>query len=299
MVTALQTLPLIFRRSSHRRRLRLLVRVLAIVLGLSLLKLLVHQFALEVITVNPLFSALVASTVFLLGFLLNGVLADFKDSEKLPGELASALEALGLEIRGIPAHHVDAQVAVPLVAVADLTHGILAWVRQHLSTHDLMLLYQHAHGRVVDAAVLLRGESTLQGRLMSEMAAVLRSVNRIETIRETSFVPLVYWLANAGAALLCGGLVLMKGSSISESVFFLFVIAFLLIFLLNLIRDIDNPFGFSDPSSAEDVSLEVLEAAAGRLQELAVEAKVEASVNLARRQPASASGSCAGPSPWG
>ena len=268
-------------------------------LGLSLLKLLVHQFALEVITVNPLFSALVASTVFLLGFLLNGVLADFKDSEKLPGELASALEALGLEIRGIPAHHVDAQVAVPLVAVADLTHGILAWVRQHLSTHDLMLLYQHAHGRVVDAAVLLRGESTLQGRLMSEMAAVLRSVNRIETIRETSFVPLVYWLANAGAALLCGGLVLMKGSSISESVFFLFVIAFLLIFLLNLIRDIDNPFGFSDPSSAEDVSLEVLEAAAGRLQALAVEAKVEASVNLARRQPASASGSCAGPSPWG
>lgn len=295
----MQTLPLIFRRSSHRRRFRLLIRVLAIVLGLSLLKVLVHQFALEVITVNPLFSALVASTVFLLGFLLNGVLTDFKDSEKLPGELASALEALGLEIRGIPAHHVGAEVGVPLAAVADLAHGLLAWVRQRLSTPELMRLYQQCHGSVVVAAVLLRGESTLQGRLMSEMAAVLRSVNRIETIRETSFVPLVYWLANAGAALLCGGLVLMKGSSISESVFFLFVIAFLLIFLLNLISDIDNPFGFSDPDSAEDVSLEVLEAAAGRLQELAVEATVNATVNLAGSQPASASASCSGSSARG
>ncbi len=242
--------------------------MLLIVTGLSLLKLLVHQFDLEVITVNPLFSALVASTVFLLGFLLNGVLTDFKDSEKLPGELASALEALGLEIHGIPAHHHGADVTVPLAAVADLAQGILAWVRQRLGTEELMFMYRSCHGHVVGAAVLLRGESTLQGRLMAEMASVLRSLNRVETIRETSFVPLVYWLANAGAALLCGGLVLMKGSSVSESIFFLFVIAFLLIFLLNLISDIDNPFGFSDPNSAEDVSLDVLQAAASRLQSL-------------------------------
>ncbi len=243
--------------------------MLLIVTGLSLLKLFVHQFALEVITVNPLFSALVASTVFLLGFLLNGVLTDFKDSEKLPGELASALEALALEIHGIPTHHHGADVRVPLAAVANLTQAILAWVRQLLSTEELMLMYKSCHGNIVDAAVLLRGESTLQGRLMSEMAAVLRSINRVETIRETSFVPLVYWLANAGAILLCGGLVLMKGSSVSESIFFLFVIAFLLIFLLNLIGDIDNPFGFSDPNSAEDVSLDVLQAAACRLDLLA------------------------------
>jgi len=105
--------------------------------------------------------------------------------------------------------------------------------------------------------------------MMQEMAAILRCINRIETIRETSFVPLVYWLAYAGAALLCGGLVLMRSDSIRESIFFTFVIAFLLISLLNLISDIDNPFGFSDPDSAEHVSLVVLSAAADRLQLLA------------------------------
>jgi hypothetical protein len=61
----------------------------------------------------------------------------------------------------------------------------------------------------------------------------------------------------------------MHGDSVRESIFFIFVIAFLLIFLLNLISDIDNPFGFSDPDSAEDVSLLVLSSAAARLQLLA------------------------------
>ena len=43
-----------------------------------------HVLGLERISVNQLFSAMVASTVFLLGFLLNGVLTDFKESEKIP-----------------------------------------------------------------------------------------------------------------------------------------------------------------------------------------------------------------------
>jgi len=36
------------------------------------------------------------------------------------------------------------------------------------------------------------------------------------------------------------------------------IISFLLIFLLHLIADLDNPFGYGDPSSIEDVSIDVL-----------------------------------------
>jgi len=38
------------------------------------------------------------------------------------------------------------------------------------------------------------------------------------------------------------------------------------ILLLRLIDDIDNPFGASDPISAEDVSIELLERAVERLK---------------------------------
>lgn len=243
----------------------MLYHVALIVLAMVVLKLLVHHLRLEVITVNPLFSALVASTVFLLGFLLNGVLTDFKESEKIPGELASALEALSWEIRGITVHHPGAEVERQLQAVADLSQAVLAWARQSMSTPDLMVQLDRCHGEVVTAARLLSA-STLKGRLMTEMASILRAVNRIETIRETSFVPLAYWMAYAGTILLSVGLILMRGGSLWESIFFLCVIAFLLIFLLQLIHDIDNPFGIGDPRSAEDVSLEVLQAAADRLE---------------------------------
>jgi len=42
----------------------------------------------------------------------------------------------------------------------------------------------------------------------------------------------------------------------------------MMIFLINLISDLDNPFGYGDPASAEDISLDVLISAVKRMQAL-------------------------------
>jgi predicted membrane chloride channel (bestrophin family) len=47
---------------------------------------------------------------------------------------------------------------------------------------------------------------------------------------------------------------------------FLAVISFIVILLLRLIDDIDNPFGLSDANLAENVSIELLEKAVERLR---------------------------------
>ena len=65
-------------------------------------------------------------------------------------------------------------------------------------------------------------------------------------------------MAYIAAALLVSGLVLAKSENLPASIFFLAVISFLVILLLRLIDDIDNPFGFSDQDSAEDVSIHIL-----------------------------------------
>jgi predicted membrane chloride channel (bestrophin family) len=257
--------PGLSRRRGWQRRLRLLLRVGAWVLAIGLSKLLVHHLGLEVITINPLFSALVASTVFLLGFLLNGVLSDFKESEKLPGEIATSLQTLQLEIAAIPLHHPGSDVAPHGRAVAELGRQILRWLHRGVSSEQLRLAYARCHALVAEASTLQRS-STLQGRLMGEMAALLRAIHRIDTIRETSFVPLVYWLALAGITLLCGGLVFAVSEQISEAFFFVCVIAFLLLFLLHLIDDLDNPFGIADADSCEDVSLALLDTVVAELE---------------------------------
>ena len=254
-------------RGSHRRRLRLLLKVALAVLALVMLKLLVHELGLERISLNPLFSALVAATVFLQGFLLNGVLSDFKESEKLPAQLASLLENLALEIAAVPQHNPRAEVSAEVAAVLRLAYGVHTWLLGGLATTRLFALHREVHGSVVRATVFL-SSSTLQGRLMGHMGDVVQIINRIESIRQTSFVPLVYWLASLGTALLCGGLMITRTTAIHESVFFLAVIAFNLIFLLRLILDIDNPFSFADPNSVEFVSLKVLHNACRRIDSL-------------------------------
>jgi predicted membrane chloride channel (bestrophin family) len=259
-------------RSAWRRRLLMLIKVSALVLAIGLAKLVAHQLGWEWMRPNPLVTSLVASTVFLMGFLLNGVLGDFKESEKLPGEIATSLETLGLEIQAIPSHNPVAQVGHHLEAVAELGDSILEWLLNRIPTAELLRRYQQTHGQVVQASVKL-GIPPLQARLMAETAQVLKLINRVEAIRETSFITLVYWLATAGIVLLSGSLIFTVTDVLQESIFFIIVIAFLLIFLLRLIADIDNPFGHADANSAEDVSIDLLVATVLRLKVMAAGAR--------------------------
>jgi predicted membrane chloride channel (bestrophin family) len=247
------------------KRIGVMGRVIFFVGCLAISKMIVHALGLEVISVNPLFSALVASSVFLFGFLLNGVLADYKESEKLPAEIATALEIVAREVSAVPLHTPGAKVAANLDSVGNLNKAILSWIRGELSTKLMMISYDRAHEHVTKASTWT-SHSSLKARLMIEMANVLKTINRIDVIRETDFVKMVYWLAYTSASLLCAGLIMAKVENIWEATFFLMVISFLFIFLLHLIADLDNPFGMNDPYSVEDVSLDILSQSQDRIE---------------------------------
>ena len=67
------------------------MKILPIIIGIILTKLVMHQMGWEIISLNPLFNSIISANVFLLGFLLAGTLSDYKESERLPGELAASL----------------------------------------------------------------------------------------------------------------------------------------------------------------------------------------------------------------
>lgn len=254
------------------KRWRLVVIIIRISLasaGFVLLRALVHQLGLDVLELSPLLSSLVAATVFLLGFLLNGVLSDYKESEKLPGELSTSLFLLAKEIKAIPVHTPGAPIKEDVEAIYYLCVSIIRWIKGEISTDQVMAVYSLTHDHSVRASSWLK-DSTLKGRLMAEMGVILRAINRIEVIRETDFATIVYLLAYAASGILCTGLTLIKGDSSSyfNTSFFLFCLSWILIFILHLISDLDNPFGFSDDSSAEDVDLEILESTQLRLKML-------------------------------
>ena len=70
------------------------IKILPLVIVVALLKFLSHKFGFEVMELNALFTSLVAGTIFLIGFLISGVLSDYKESEKLPSEVAASMRTL-------------------------------------------------------------------------------------------------------------------------------------------------------------------------------------------------------------
>ncbi|WP_345894334.1 hypothetical protein [Lichenifustis flavocetrariae] len=77
-----------------RKRFRLFASVIVVVVALSLLKTVIHWTGLEFLTLNALFTSAIAAAVFIIGFLLSSVLADYKEAERLPKDLRVAMEAV-------------------------------------------------------------------------------------------------------------------------------------------------------------------------------------------------------------
>ena len=116
------------------RLVAITVRISAASAGFVLLRALVHQQGLNILELNPLLSSLVAATVFLLGFLLNGVLSDYKESEKLPGELSTSMFLLAKEIKAIPVHTPGAPVRQDVEAIYYLCVSIIRWIKGEIDT---------------------------------------------------------------------------------------------------------------------------------------------------------------------
>ena len=84
-----------------------ILKALGIVAILLVIKLVIDQFVLDVIMPNAVISALVAGVIFTMAAIFTGVLADYKESEKIPGELAATIRNLLKDIKVATVTHQD------------------------------------------------------------------------------------------------------------------------------------------------------------------------------------------------
>lgn len=241
----------------------LMRKALAGVVLVVLAKLAAHWLGWEVISLNPLFSGLVAANVFLLGFLLTGVLADYKESERLPGEVAASMEAITDELVALREAGKTPLAEEGIGHMHHLATSILDWFHKRHSSREAM---DHIAGL---SRLFARLEPILPAnyivRLKQEQSNLRRFLIRMHTIRETSFVPSGYAISEAVTLLLTVGLVLSKIDPFYESLFFVGLIAFLFSFMGLLIRELDNPFGHYETDSTDDVSLKPIQDTVARI----------------------------------
>ena len=74
------------------KRFNLIMKAGAVVVLLVAIKVLVvDNLGLDVIGSSPVITAIVAGVIFTIAIIFSGVLTDYKESEKIPGELAAAI----------------------------------------------------------------------------------------------------------------------------------------------------------------------------------------------------------------
>lgn len=99
-------------------------------------KLATHAMGWEWLSMNPLLRDRSGQRL-LMGFLLSGALSDFKESERLPGELSACLENLAQEVVAIRHAKPEAQVGPCLIQLSQLSQDILGWFHKERRSGEL------------------------------------------------------------------------------------------------------------------------------------------------------------------
>jgi hypothetical protein len=241
-------------------RWRLILKVAPVVAVVALVKLGLDGLGWEPVPLSPLYTGLIAATVFLLGFLLAGTLADYKESEKLPGELAASMETIADECL-ILYRDKQARAALDCLGhIRGLAAALLGWFHRREPISPLMDRVSGLNHFYLAFEPLTQPNFIV--RLKQEQSAIRRMLIRIETIRDTSFVGAGYAIAELATFLLIVGLLLADISPDALAVFLVSSITFLLVYMIFLIRDLDDPFEFARDGSkggAAEVSLRPIE----------------------------------------
>jgi hypothetical protein len=226
------------------KKWHLAIKIIPILLLIFLLKLLFHNYGWEVITLNALFTSLIAGTTFLISFLLSGVLSDYKESEKLPGEMAACLETIYDEVYILDKNKGNKATKDFLEYYKNLLKAINDWFYRKEKTKFLLEklhLLNNFHAEF---------ESIMQpnflSRMKNEQSNLRKMIIRIDNIRDLSFIQSAYAIVETLAFFVVAGLLIVKVEPFYESVFFSIIVSFLIVYMILLIKDLDNPFDYSE-----------------------------------------------------
>ena len=191
-----------------KSRWRLALKTLPYIFIVVIAKYFPHLYDIEFLSLNALFTALISSNIFLIGFLISGTLSDFKESERLPSELASSIQAIADEAY-ITYKNKDSKISIELLEdLVQLNQSILKWFYKKEKTEEI---YNQIF--LLNDKFLLMDTETQANfivRMKNEQNNIRKIIKRIHTIRETSFLGTGYAIAELITFLLIIGLIFVN-----------------------------------------------------------------------------------------
>ena len=233
-------------------RLRLFFKAAIVAAVVLILKFFTDHYALSQISINTLTSSFFTGVFFTISILFTAAMTDFKEAEKIPGELAILMKAL----------HNDAKLPSASSNNCPETRDIVCHVEGLLGAITDNFRSNHWHKSRLDQQISQINEyitelwrkNTAPGillKLRDNLTNIDRLSHRIDYIAYTDDIPGAHLVADValGAVFLIfifahnewgvGGLILFGA------------ITFVLSAILLLIHDMDNPFEYGQQTLAD------------------------------------------------
>ena len=249
---------------SKLARWRLAIQVAAMVAAIVALKVVIEVTAVSFIDLSPLFTSVVAGGVFLIGLLVAGTLADYKEAERMPSQLAASLEAIhedGVSVKfskdGFDLERLRKRL---LGVVTALRHDLTQpGFRSSLAAiNELTASYVELEG--------LEAPTHYVDRMKKWQAAMRESVLRMSHIERTQFLPSARILIQTVVGLIVVVMLFTDLGPTLQSAVVIGFISYFFIYLVRLLGVLDTPFRVQDMTS-DDVSLFLLDEFADRMRQ--------------------------------
>ncbi len=237
------------------KRYRLLIETALMVIAVIGLKLLIEFFSLAFIEMTALFTSVIAGGIFILSIILSGTLADYKESEKLPAEIANSVENIYQEGWYVQ----QTKKGFNLDRLRQNLDGILKSFKKDLATknsREALIFIENLSDSFLEMEKLEVPPNFIV-RLKQEQSIIRKNFLRVYHIQRTNFLPSAQILTQSIVFLILLLLIFTKIEPVLNGIIMVAFVSYLFIYLLRLLRIIDTPFRV-DEHTMDDVSLFLL-----------------------------------------
>lgn len=225
-------------------------------------KYVLHDLDVEIIVLGSLHTSVIAGTFFVIGFLLSATIADYKESERIPAEIASTLENMYEDARSIQPNYAKFDMElfrkrllkVATALTSDIRHGKH---NAHAQIHGMSESFTQMEKAGVPANFIVK--------LKQQQAQLLRHLLRVNYIQRITFIPSATILAWSIVCLVIVMLLCTEIEPFFAGVLLVAGISFILMYMLLLLRVIRTPF-HTEGATRDDVSLYQLDEAISRIK---------------------------------
>ncbi|MBI5321608.1 MAG: hypothetical protein HZB49_19375 [Bradyrhizobium sp.] len=245
---------------SFRKKFRLFFTVAVVVLALGCVKVAVHYYSLEILELNSLLTSGIGGAIFIIGFLLSSVLADYKEAERIPADIRTSIEAIDGDLESFASINAEFDLAGCrriLLATIDKLRSGLGHARDHKDIPPVLA--------EIDKLTPIFGRLESMGmtanfvvRLRTTQDVLRRSMLRIYQIQRVEFVPSVHVLVQTLVFSIVAMMLFLKTEGDPASAIMFGFISYMFVYALYLVRLLEQPFA-KGHGSVDDVSFFLLD----------------------------------------